>query len=176
MPCYHAAPPPLSRVEHFTRTWRAAPCSPTQSGTMTPPWAGSKISPSWRVARSILRIRQVGDSPVSIDVGRRRGGLRHGATPAAAAAPTPASARARLGLTGAVRWEWRLAPLQTACVAAVDGQRADLTAEPAPRGRQVCAGAELERRPTAHRDAVGVQNWPIIEISSTQKVLLFIIF
>ena len=29
---------------------------------------------------------------------------------------------------------------------------------------------------TTHRDAVGVQNWPIIEISTTQKVLLFIIF
>ena len=29
---------------------------------------------------------------------------------------------------------------------------------------------------TKHRDAVGIQNWPIIEISTTQKVLLFIIF
>ena len=28
----------------------------------------------------------------------------------------------------------------------------------------------------AHRDAVRVQNWPIIEISTTQKILLFIIF
>ena len=27
-----------------------------------------------------------------------------------------------------------------------------------------------------HRDATWVQNWPIIEISSTQKILLFIIF
>ena len=29
---------------------------------------------------------------------------------------------------------------------------------------------------TAHRDAARVQNWPIIEISTTQKILLFIIF
>ena len=27
-----------------------------------------------------------------------------------------------------------------------------------------------------HRDAARVQNWPIIEISTTQKILLFIIF
>ena len=29
---------------------------------------------------------------------------------------------------------------------------------------------------TLHRDAARVQNWPIIEISTTQKILLFIIF
>ena len=28
----------------------------------------------------------------------------------------------------------------------------------------------------AHRDAARVQNWPIIEISTTQKMFLFIIF
>ena len=39
------------------------------------------------------------------------------------------------------------------------------------RGQSVWAAAEGR-----HRDAARVQNWPIIEISTTQKILLFIIF
>ena len=100
--------------------------------------------------------------------------------PAAAAAPAPAPDWRRLGGQTA-SWrpgEWegtagRLGLTREVSERGVsrEAPRAAAPAQPV-NGRRARAVRPL----SAHRDATRVQNWPIIEISTSQKTLLLIIF